>query len=77
MIVITRNGERTVIKGWREWAILLPTMFLMALAMLVLFFLVLGITFTVMMLLLIGAPIAIVLVLLVQFFQRQKIAPRP
>jgi uncharacterized membrane protein len=75
MIVINRNGQRTVITGWREWAVMLPAMFLIAVLILALFFFLLSVAFTVMTLLLIGVPIAVILVLIVQLFQRQKPAP--
>ncbi len=76
MIVINRNGRRIVITGWREWAIMLPAMFAVAVVILALFFVVLGVAFTVITLLLIGVPIAVVLVLIAQFFQRQSAPPR-
>ena len=72
MIVITRNGQRTVITGWREWAIMLPAMFVLAVAVLASLLLVVGVAFTIITLLLIAVPVAAVLVLLVQFFHRRN-----
>ncbi|MGH6768293.1 MAG: hypothetical protein ACRECO_04645 [Xanthobacteraceae bacterium] len=72
MIVINRNGQRTVITGWREWVILLPAMFLIALAVLALLGLALGLAATLITLVLIALPVAIVLALIVSLFGRQR-----
>jgi hypothetical protein len=72
MIVIERNGRRTVITGWREWVIVLPAMFLVALAVLALLGLALGVAFTLITLLLIALPIAIVLALIASLFGARR-----
>lgn len=74
MIVIERNGQRTVITGWREWVIILPAMFLIALAVLALLGLALGIAFTLITLLLIAVPVAIVLALAASLFGSRRAA---
>lgn len=75
MIVIERNGRRTVITGWREWAILLPAMFLVALAVLGLLTLALGLAVTLITIALIAVPVAIVLVLIASLFGARRAAP--
>jgi hypothetical protein len=74
MIVIERNGRRTVITGWREWVIILPAMFLIALAVLALLGLALGVAFTLITLLLIAVPVAIVLALVASLFGSRRAA---
>jgi hypothetical protein len=72
MIIITRNGQRTVITGWREWVILLPAMFLIALAVLGLVTLALGVAFTLITLIVIAIPVAIILALIASLFGARR-----
>jgi hypothetical protein len=72
LIVINRNGQRVVISGWRAWAIVLPGMFLVALAVLGVLALALGFAVTLITLILIALPVAFVLALIASLF-----GPRP
>ena len=66
MIVIYRNGVRTVITGWREWLLMLAA----AVMLVVVFCLTLGIAFRQFTLVLFGLPLAIALALLVRCSSR-------
>jgi hypothetical protein len=68
MIVITRNGQTTVLTGWRAW--LVGTVaFIVSFVLLALFtFLALGIAFTIGAVLLIIVPLAIGFALLASVF---------
>jgi hypothetical protein len=70
MIVIQRNGETTVITGWRAWlvgaALLVTTTLVIGLVA----FLLLGVTITVGAVLMIVVPVAIGLALLASVFRR-------
>ena len=68
MMVIYRNGVRTVITGWREWLLMLAA----AVMLVVVFCLTLGIALTLFTLVLFGLPLAIALALLVQVFQSRR-----
>ena len=60
--VIEREGQRTVITGWRAWLIVGPAVLLVAVLMVVVVTLLMGVALTVGTLILFGAPLAIVLV---------------
>lgn len=62
-IVISRDGETTVITGWRAWLVLGVISLLAAIALVVLAFLFLGIAVTVGTLLVFGIPIAIAILI--------------
>jgi hypothetical protein len=64
MIVIYRNGERTVITGWRSWLIVAVAVSLTALIVVAAIGLVFGIALTVGAVLLFAIPIALVLALI-------------
>lgn len=66
LIVINRNGQKTVITGWREGVIWLAV----AAAIVVIGGLALGFALTLFSVALIALPIAIVLVLLSSLFMR-------
>lgn len=68
MIVIYRNGERTVITGWREWLVWLAA----ALAIVVIGCLALGIALTLFTIVLFTLPIAIGLALLATLVQSRQ-----
>lgn len=72
MIVIDRNGKRTVITGWRAWLILVPAVLLVAAAMVALIGVMLGAALTVGTLLLFGLPLAVALLLLTQLVQAKR-----
>lgn len=66
MIVLYRNGEKTVITGWREWLIWLA----IAVAVVVIGCLALGFALTLFTIALFALPIAIGLALLASIFSR-------
>jgi hypothetical protein len=72
MIVIERNGRRTEITGWREWAIVLPAMFLIALGLLALLGLALGIAAALSVLIVLAIPVAILFVLIANLFGARR-----
>lgn len=65
MIVIYRNGTRTVITGWRAWLIMLVA----ALAFVAVAGLVLGIALTVWTVMLFALPVAIIFGLIASWLQ--------
>ena len=68
MIVITRNGETTVISGWCEWVVRI-VVFLAAILLLgVIVFLMLGLAVTLGAILMITIPALIVVALLGSMF---------
>jgi hypothetical protein len=69
MLVIQRNGQTTVITGWRAW--LLAAVLIVGLTLLfaVVVFLVLGIAITVGAVLLIVVPVALGVAILASLFQ--------
>lgn len=67
MIVIDRNGRRTVISGWREWLVWLAVAF----GLVVIGGLVLGIALTVFSVALIAVPIAVVLAVIAGLLQNR------
>lgn len=69
MIVIYRNGQPTVITGWRAWLMFAAA----AVVMVVLGCLILGVALTLFTLFLFGLPIAIGLALLASFLQGRKL----
>jgi hypothetical protein len=69
MIVIWRNGQRTVITGWRAWLIVLPIMLLITLGAIAIASLLLGIAITLATLFLLGLPLAIGLTILISRFR--------
>jgi hypothetical protein len=70
VIVITRNGETTVIEGWREWVVRAVVFLAMLLLLAVLVFLVLGLTVTLGAILMITIPAVIVVALLGSMFAK-------
>jgi len=70
MIVITRNGETTVIDGWREWVVRAIVFLVMLLLLAVVAFLMLGLAVTLGAVLMIIIPAAIVVALLGSMFAR-------
>ena len=68
MIVIYRNGERTVITGWRAWLVCAAA----AAVLVVLGCLALGVVLTLFTLFLFGLPIAIGLALLAPVLQSRN-----
>jgi hypothetical protein len=63
-VVFTRNDRRTVITGWRAWALAVPVMLIAALILVVAVAFALGLVLTVGTILLIGVPIALLLTLI-------------
>jgi hypothetical protein len=76
MVVIYRNGQRTVISGWRAWLMVLPAVLLAALSIIVVFALFLGIALTVATILVFGLPIAAALALVV-YLMRPRASATP
>jgi hypothetical protein len=72
MLVIQRNGQTTVVTGWRAWLLATLIFVGLTLALAVIAFVVLGIAVTVGAVLLIAVPIAIGVAILASLFQ-----PRP
>lgn len=70
MIVINRNGERTVITGWRAWMIGFVAVIAAWLILALLVFVWIGVTLTVGLVLLLAAP-ALAIVALLQMFMRR------
>jgi hypothetical protein len=72
MIVITRNGETTVVTGWRAWLIG-AVAFVAACGLLFLFaFVMLGIAITVGAVLMIVVPVAIGIALIASLFRPRR-----
>jgi hypothetical protein len=70
MIVIERNGETTVISGWREWIVRAVVFLAMILLLGVIVFLMLGLAVTLGAILMITIPAAIVVALLGSLFAK-------
>lgn len=68
MIVITRNGETTVITGWREWVVRIVVFMASMLLLGVIVFLMLGLAVTLGAVLMITIPAIIVVALLGSMF---------
>jgi hypothetical protein len=69
MIVISRNGQTTVITGWKAWLVG-ALVFVVATALVALFaFLALGIALTATVLLFIAVPVAIGVALIASAFR--------
>lgn len=69
MIVITRNGQTTVITGWKAWLIG-AGLFVIGTFVVVLFaFLMLGVAITATMVLFIAVPVALGVALIASFFR--------
>jgi len=72
MIVVTRNGRTTVVRGWRAW-LLGIVVFVAAMALfLVIAFVVLGAAITVGAVLLIAVPVAVGVGLLASLFRSSR-----
>ena len=71
MIVIDRNGRRTLITGWRAWLLVLPAALIAALVIVVVFALLLGMALTAATILVFGLPLAAALALVV-YLMRPK-----
>ena len=69
VIVFTRNGETTVIKGWRARLLILGLSLAAALLFVFLAFLLLGVAITFATLLVFGLPLAIALALFVEWLR--------
>lgn len=67
MIVLYRNGEKTVITGWRAWLILLAV----AVGLVVIGALLLGFALTLVSLAIFAIPVAVVLALVAALFTRR------
>jgi hypothetical protein len=72
MLVVYRNGQRTVIRGWRAWLIFLSAALLAALILVTLISLLLGVALTATVFVLFGLPLAIALALILQLFQFRR-----
>ena len=70
MFVIQRNGQTTVITGWRAWLIGAAAFLLATLLMALVAFVLLGVAITVGAVLMIVVPVAIGLALLGSVFRK-------
>ena len=70
MIVIQRNGQTTVITGWRAWLVGAAAFLVTTLLLGLVAFLLLGVAITVRAVLMIVVPVAIGLALLASVFRR-------
>jgi hypothetical protein len=61
MFVFARNGQRSVITGWRAWALVVPVMLVVALILVAAAMFALGLVLTVGTILIVGVPIALLL----------------
>lgn len=69
MLVIQRNGQETVITGWRAWLLSAVLFIGLTLLMAVIAFVVLGIAATLGAVLLIVVPVAIGVAIIASLFQ--------
>jgi hypothetical protein len=76
MIVIYRNGQRTVISGWRAWLLVLPAVLVAALIIIVLGAIFLGIAVTALTIFLFGLPLAALLALIVYLIRPKQASAR-
>ena len=72
MIVITRNGQTTVITGWRAWLIGAAAFAGATALFAFIAFVMLGVAITVGAVLLIVVPVAVGLALIASFFQSKR-----
>jgi hypothetical protein len=72
MIVINRNGQRTVITGWRAWLIAGPVMLLVAVVITAISLMIIGTVLSIATILLFAVPFAIALMLALQLFQSPR-----
>jgi len=72
MIVITRNGQTTVITGWRAWLIGTAAFVAATALLFVIAFVMLGVAITVGAVLLIVVPVAIGVALLASLFRSPR-----
>ncbi len=70
MIVIQRNGQTTVVTGWRAWLLGAAAFAVVSVVLALVFFVVLGVAITVGAVLLIVIPVLIGIALLASLFQR-------
>ncbi len=70
MIVIQRNGQATVITGWRAWLVGAVAFIVATLLMAVMVFVMLGVAITVGAVLMIVIPVAVGLALIASLFRR-------
>lgn len=70
MIVIQRNGETTVISGWRAWLVGAVAFIVATLLIAVVVFVMLGVAITIGAVLMIVLPVAIGLALIASLFRR-------
>jgi hypothetical protein len=70
MFVIQRNGQTTVITGWRAWLIGAAAFLIATLLMAVIAFVLLGVAITIGALLMIVVPVAVGLALLASALRR-------
>jgi hypothetical protein len=68
MIVITRNGETTVLTGWREWLVKIVVFMSAILLFAIIAFLMFGLAVTIGAIALVVIPAAIIVALLGSMF---------
>ncbi|WP_045834706.1 hypothetical protein [Hyphomicrobium sp. 99] len=71
MIVITRNGETTVLTGWREWLVKIVIFMAAVLLFAVMAFLMFGLAVTIGAIALVVIPAAIIVGLFATIFGRR------
>jgi len=72
VIVITRNGQTTVVSGWRAWLLGIGTMLLAWLALALLVFALIGVAITIGVALLLLIPALAIVALVGSLMQRQQ-----
>jgi hypothetical protein len=72
MIVISRNGQTTVLTGWRAWLVVTAAFIATSVVFAVVAFVVLGVAITVGAILLIVVPVAVGIAILASLFRSPR-----
>lgn len=80
MIIIERNGQRSVFTGWRAWliwlAIVVPATLLLGIVVVALIGLILGVALSLATIAIFALPLAFVLAVTVGFFRAKEFTPK-
>ena len=80
LIIIERNGQRTVIIGWRAWliwlAIIVPVMLLVGAVVTAVVCLLLGVALSLTTIAVFALPLAIALAFIAGFFRAKAFPPK-
>jgi membrane protein implicated in regulation of membrane protease activity len=74
MIVIERDGQRTVVTGWRAWLIYATVAPIAALLVVAIILLAFGMAFTIGTVLLFAIPLALVFVVMARILLRKQLS---